>query len=62
MGVDTNSFPEVSSNIVTPDFSKLTKPRTKVDIGKTSKVVTKNNYRKAPGKTIHDLKKNYDDK
>ena len=62
MGVDTNPFPEVSSNMVTLDVSKLTKPWPKVDIGQTSKMVTKKKYRKATAKTIHDLKKNYDDK
>ena len=62
MGVDTNLFPKVSSNMVTPDLSKLTKPQPKVDIGQTSKVVTKNKYRKAPTKTIHDLKRSYDNK
>ena len=33
MEVDTNPFPEVSSNMVMPDLSKLTKPRQKIDVG-----------------------------
>ena len=32
IGVDTNPFPEVSLNIVTPDLSKLTGPRSNVDL------------------------------
>ena len=32
IGVDTNPFPEVSLKMVTPDLSKLTGPRSKVDL------------------------------
>ena len=62
IGVDTNPFLEVSSNMVTPDLSKLTKPRPKVDLGQISKVFTKNKYEKVQAKTIHDLKRSQDDK
>ena len=62
MGVDTNLFPKVNSNMVTPDLSKLTRPRAKVDVGKTSIVHVENNYGKAPARTVHDLKMSHEDK
>ena len=55
MGVDTNSFLEVSSSIVTPDLSKLTKPRPKLDVGQTINMHIENKYGKAQARTIHDL-------
>ena len=33
MGVDTNPFPEVSTNMVILDLSKLSKPWQKIDVG-----------------------------
>ena len=62
MAVDTNPFPEVSSNMVLPDLSKLAKPRQRIDVGQSSnplkEPVGENKYRGAPVRTIHDLKKN----
>ena len=45
-----------------PDLSKLTRPRTKVDLGQRSEMPKEIKYGKAPAKTIHDLKKNHEDK
>ena len=61
MAVDTNPFPEVSSNMVMPDLSKLCKPRQKIDVGQSSnpqkEPVGENKYGGAPAQNIHDLKK-----
>ena len=52
----------MSSNTVTPDLSNLTRPRPKVDLKQASKTPKEDKYRKAPIITIHDLKKNHEDK
>ena len=62
MGVDTNLFPEVSTNMVTLCLSKLKRPRSKIDLGQSNETPMENKYRKAPAKTIHDLKKNYENR
>ena len=62
MGVDTNPFPKVSSNMVTPNLSKLTRLRSKIDLGQGGEISTKNKYGKVSAKTIHDLEKNYENK
>ena len=66
MAVDTNPFPEVSSNIVIPDLSKLSKRQQKIDIRQTSHMskdtLKKNKYGNAPTRTIHDLKRSHEDK
>ena len=60
MAVDTNPFPEVSSNMILPDLSKLARPRQKIDIGQSSnpqkQPVGENKYGGVPIRTIHDLK------
>ena len=66
MAVDTNPFPEVSANIVIPDFSKLSRPRQKVDIGQIShmpkETLKEKKYGNAPTQTIHDLKRSNEGK
>ena len=66
MAVDTNPFPEVSSNMVMTDLSKLSKPWQKVDVGHSSnpqkEPVGENKYRGAPARNIHDLKKSQAEK
>ena len=61
MAVDTNPFPEVSSNMVIPDLSKLSKPRQKTDMGQSSnpqkEPLGENKYGGAPARNIYDLKK-----
>ena len=62
MVVDTNPFPEVSSNMVTLDLSKLTKSRSKIEVGQTNNILAKNKYGKGPARTIHDQKMSHEDK
>ena len=61
MGVDTNLFPEVSSNMVTPDLSKLTRPRAKVDVAQTSNMHVEKKCGKALARTIYNLKRSPED-
>ena len=62
MAVDTNPFPEVSSNMVILDLSKLMKPRPKVDVGQTSNMLVENKYGKGLVRTIYDLERSHEDK
>ena len=62
MVVVIDPFPELSSSIVTPNLSKLTKPRPKVNVGQTSNMTIENKYGQAPAKTIHDLKRSHEGK
>ena len=43
MGMDMNLFPEVSSNMVTPDLSILVRPRPKINLKLAKKALEKTN-------------------
>ena len=62
IGVDTKLFPEVSSNMVTPNLSKLAKLRPKVDLGPTKETPKEDRHGKATAITILDLRKAHEDR
>ena len=66
MGVDTNPFPEVTTNMVMPDLSELSKPQQKIDVGQTSnppkETLRENKFGGTPARIIHDLKQNQEEK